>query len=56
MFGLGPEIGYQFKAGNRSVGLDLRWYHEFGAKNRVEGNGVFMTLSLPLQADAPKTP
>jgi hypothetical protein len=30
------------------VTLDLRWYHEFGAQNRVEGNAVFFTLSVPL--------
>ncbi len=45
VFGIGPEIGYQFKTGDTSIGLDLRWYHEFSAKNRVEGDGVFLTLS-----------
>ncbi len=49
---LGPEIAYQFKTATRSVGLDLRWYHEFAAQNRVEGDSVFLTLSLPLQADS----
>ena len=48
---LGPELAYQFKTATRSVGLDLRWYHEFAAQNRVEGDSVFLTLSLPLQAD-----
>ena len=28
--------------------LDLRWYHEFGAKNRVEGDAIFFTISVPL--------
>ena len=55
VFGLGPEVGYQLKAGGRTLGLDLRWYHEFGARNWVEGDGVFFTLSLPLQRDPPKT-
>ncbi len=49
---LGPEVGYQFKADGRTMGLDLRWYHEFAAQNRVEGDSVFLTLSLPLQAGA----
>jgi hypothetical protein len=49
---LGPEIAYQFKAAGRTMGLDLRWYHEFAAQNRVEGDSVFLTLSLPLQRDA----
>ena len=51
---LGPEIGYQFNTATRSLGLDLRWYHEFAAQNRVEGDSVFLTLSLPLQADSKK--
>jgi len=29
--GIGPEVAYQFKAARRSIGLDLRWYHEFDA-------------------------
>ena len=33
------------------MSLDLRWYHEFAAQNRVEGDAVFLTLSLPLQQD-----
>ena len=47
--GLGPEIAYQFKAAGRTMSLDLRWYHEFAAQNRVEGDSFFLTLSLPLQ-------
>lgn len=49
--GLGPEVAYQFKTKTRSVGLNLRWYHEFAVQNRVEGDALFLTLSLPLQAD-----
>jgi hypothetical protein len=49
---LGPEISYQFQAAGRTMGLDLRWYHEFAAQNRVEGDAVFLTLSLPLQRDS----
>ena len=48
---IGPELGYQFEAGGRTVGLDLRWYHEFAAQNRLEGDAVFFTVSLPLQRD-----
>ncbi len=48
VFAFGPEVGYQFKAGDTPIGLDLRWYHEFDAKNRVEGDGVFLTLSVGL--------
>lgn len=53
--GIGPEMAYQFKAAGRSMNLDLRWYHEFNAKNRVEGDAVFLTLSVPLQPDPSPT-
>ena len=49
---IGPELAYQFKAGGRIVGRDLRWYQEFSAQNRLEGDAVFLTLSLPLQRDS----
>jgi len=45
---IGPELAYQFKVGERSVGLSLRWYSEFAVENRVEGDAVFLTLSAPL--------
>jgi hypothetical protein len=49
VFGVGPELSYQFtQSKEHPVTLDLRWYHEFGAKNRVEGDAVFFTFSVPL--------
>ena len=49
VFGVGPELSYQFTQSKaHPVTLDLRWYHEFGAKNRVEGDAVFFTFSVPL--------
>jgi hypothetical protein len=49
VFGIGPELSYQFtQSQTHPVTLDLRWYHEFEAKNRVEGDGVFLTFSVPL--------
>jgi hypothetical protein len=48
---IGPEVAYSFKAAWRTMDLNLRWYHEFSAKNRVEGDGVFLTFSTPLQRD-----
>jgi len=49
VFGIGPELSYQFtKSKTHPVTLDLRWYHEFDAKNRVEGDAVFFTFSVPL--------
>ncbi len=54
VFALGPEIAYQFPGKKHPVGLDLRWYKEFGAQNRVEGDGVFLTLSVPLSIKPPR--
>jgi hypothetical protein len=49
VFGVGPELSYQFtQSKTHPVTLDLRWYHEFDAKNRVEGDAVFFTISVPL--------
>jgi len=49
VFGIGPELAYQFtQSKEHPVTLDLRWYHEFDARNRVEGDGVFFTFSVPL--------
>ena len=46
---LGPELSYQFTQNpQRPVTVDLRWYHEFEVENRLEGDSVFLTISLPL--------
>jgi hypothetical protein len=45
---IGPEINYQFQT-RHPVSVDLRWYHEFSAENRLEGDGVFLTISVPLK-------
>jgi hypothetical protein len=44
---IGPELNYQFQT-KHPVSLDLRWYHEFGAENRLEGDAIFLTISVPL--------
>jgi hypothetical protein len=54
VYALGPEIAYQFPGKEHPVGVDLRWYKEFGAENRVEGDGVFLTLSVPLSIKPPR--
>ena len=40
----------------RPVTLDLRWYHEFEVKNRLEGDSVFLTVSVPLAITAKPAP
>ncbi len=46
--GFGPELAYQFKIMEHTTSADLRWYHEFWARNRVEGDAVFLTISFAL--------
>jgi hypothetical protein len=54
---VGPEVSYQFMQNpKRPVTIDLRWYHEIEVKNRLEGNSVFLTLSLPLAITAQPSP
>jgi hypothetical protein len=54
---IGPEISYQFTQNpQRPVTLDLRWYHEVEAKNRLEGDSVFLTVSVPLSITAKPNP
>ncbi len=46
--GIGPQIGYIFKMGEKQAYINLKGYHEFDAKNRPEGWNVWLTLSIPL--------
>ena len=47
-FAIGPQIGYNINAGGVPIYTNLRGYFEFGAKNRLEGGGAFLTINLPL--------
>jgi len=50
---LGPELSYQFVQNpQRPITVDLRWYHEFEVKNRIEADSVFLTVSVPLSITA----
>lgn len=53
---LGPMIGYTFKAGEIPISLSAKWFHEFDTENRVRGDSVFATLSMPLFVYPPATP
>jgi len=46
--GIGPQIGYLFKMGDRQAYINLKGYHEFDNKNRPEGWNVWLMLSVPL--------
>jgi hypothetical protein len=46
--GIGPQVGYLFKMGERQAYLNVKGYWEFGAENRPEGWNSWLTLSLPI--------
>ena len=50
VFGIGPQLGYNFIAGGVPIYTNLRGYLEFGAKNRPEGGSMFLTINLPISA------
>jgi hypothetical protein len=37
-----------FNAGPLPVSASLRYFHEFNVKNRLEGDAVWLTLTIPL--------
>lgn len=46
---IGPFVSYNFQIGETPVATKLRWYHEFDAKNRLEGDAAFFTLTVPVR-------
>jgi hypothetical protein len=51
---VGLTAGYDFKLGQIPVSSKVRYYHEFGAVNRLEGDAVYLSLSLPLWVPSAK--
>lgn len=45
---LGPNVVYNLKLGATPVATQLRWYHEFNVKNRVQGDAVLFSASIAL--------
>jgi hypothetical protein len=45
---IGPNLTYNFVVGKTPVFTSLRWMHEFNAKNRLEGDAGFLTVTIPL--------
>ena len=46
--GIGPQLGYLFKMGERQSYVNLKGYQEFDARNRPEGWNVWLTLLIPM--------
>jgi hypothetical protein len=45
---IGPNLTYNFQMGAVPVFTSARWLHEFDAKNRLEGDVGFVTVTIPL--------
>ncbi len=45
---LGPGLSGTFQVGPAPVSVSLRYLHEFNVKNRLEGEAVWLTVSIPL--------
>ncbi len=44
---IGATIGWNFQVDQQPVSARLKYFHEFGVKNRAEGDAVFLTIALP---------
>ncbi|MGE6784527.1 SphA family protein [Ensifer adhaerens] len=47
---IGATIGWNFKAGDVPVAARIKYFHEFETKNRVKGDAVYLTISVPLSS------
>lgn len=45
---IGPNLTYNFQLGNVPILASVRWLHEFNARNRLQGDAAFATLTIPL--------
>lgn len=56
VFGVGPQIGYNFPVADMQGFLGLRAYGEFGAANRPSGWNTWLTFSISPNAPIAVTP
>ncbi len=56
VFGVGPQIGYNFPVGDMQGFLGLRGYGEFGAANRPSGWNTWLTFTISPTAPAAIAP
>jgi hypothetical protein len=50
---IGATIGWNFKVGELPVSTRIKYFHEFAAENRAEGDAVYLTVSIPLSITKP---
>ena len=51
---LGPALDYTFMLDKIPVSTNLRYFHEFDVKNRLEGEAGFLNVAIPLGGHAPQ--
>lgn len=55
--GIGPTAAYTFMLGGKvPLAARLRYFEEFGAKNRLDARSIFFSLSMPLHVNMPAGP
>jgi hypothetical protein len=50
---VGFTAGYDFKAGNVPISTRVRYYKEIDTKNRLQGDALFLAVSMPLWVPQP---
>jgi hypothetical protein len=45
---IGPSATYAFQLGKLPLATSLRWYREFNTENRLDGDAVMLTASMPI--------
>jgi hypothetical protein len=48
VYGVGPAIDYVAKIGQTDVDFQLKWYHEFESKNRLEGDALYAIFAFKI--------
>lgn len=50
VIGMGPQLGYNFMAGDVPIYTNVRGYIEVAAENRPKGGSLFLTVNVPVSA------
>lgn len=50
---VGATVGWNFELGETPLSARVKYFHEFAAENRAEGDAVFLSLSMPLSINKP---
>lgn len=50
---IGGTIGYTFMIDKLPLSTRIKYFHEFSAENRAEGDAIFATISIPLAITKP---